>query len=236
MPTGPVEKEPSAERGYSGFAVSEDHRRGRRARLRWRQEGQGKKTPLAGRYRGLGAKGESPRGQRGGPGGDQEAARWCQGAVPTPFTPVAGRWLQGPRERQRLGGEGFRMECGTGRTSTQTCPRRSADEVGGGIGQGRQDSRLAEGSATAGISASPTPLGGGTHVRLAVPQPAHEQGLREAVLDRRGVCLRGDDPPNGEAVDPCPIVFGRWLLLRCWMNSPSLSAPGSTEWHHVHGA
>src|SRR5215217_8705162 len=141
MPTGPVEKEPSAERGYSGFAVSEDHRRGRRARLRWRQEGQGKKTPLAGRYRGLGAKGESPRGQRGGPGGDQEAARWCQGAVPTPFTPVAGRWLQGPRERQKLGGEGFGMECGTGRTSAQTRPRRSADELGGGIGQGRQDSR-----------------------------------------------------------------------------------------------
>src|SRR5215207_7211022 len=34
--------------------------------------------------RGFGAKGESPRGQRGGPGGDQGAARWCQGAVPAP--------------------------------------------------------------------------------------------------------------------------------------------------------
>ena len=55
--------------------------------------------------RGLGAKGESPRGQLGGPGGDQAPARWCQGAVSAPFTPVAGHWLQGPRERQRLGTE-----------------------------------------------------------------------------------------------------------------------------------
>ena len=102
---------------------------------------QGKKAPLAGRYRGLGAKGESPRGQHGGPGGDQAAARWCQGAVPAPFAPVIGRWLQGPRERHRQGAEDVRMECGTGRTSAQTRPRRSADELGGGIGQGRQDSR-----------------------------------------------------------------------------------------------
>src|SRR5215208_7422408 len=145
MPTGPVEKEPSAERGYSGFAVSEDHRRGRRARLRWRQEGQGKKTPLAGRYRGLGAKGESPRGQRGGPGGDQEAARWCQGAVPAPFTPVAGRWLQGPREeRQRLGGEGLGVDGGPRRTSAQTCSGRSSEVVGRAVGKRGREGRLGE--------------------------------------------------------------------------------------------
>src|SRR5215211_9028632 len=35
-----------------------------------------------------------------------------KGAVPAPFTPVTGHWLQGRRKRQRLGGEGFRMECG----------------------------------------------------------------------------------------------------------------------------
>ena len=51
------------------------------------------------------------------------------------------RWLQGQRERHRLGAEDVRMECATDRTSAQTRPRRSADELGGAIGQGRQDSR-----------------------------------------------------------------------------------------------
>jgi hypothetical protein len=55
-------------------------------------------------------------------------------------------------QRQGLGGEGSGMECGTDRTSAQTCPRSSANELGEGIGQGRQDSRLAEACATAGIS------------------------------------------------------------------------------------
>jgi hypothetical protein len=60
------------------------------------------------------------------------------------------------------------MECGTGRTSSQSCPRRSTDELGRGIGQGRQDSRLAEASATAGISGPSTPLGGGTLICLEI--------------------------------------------------------------------
>src|SRR5215210_2577232 len=143
--------------------------------------------PVAGGYLGHGAKGESPRGQRGGPGGDQAAARWCQGAVPAPFTPVAGRWLQGRRKRQRLGGEGFRMECGTGRTSAQTCPRRSTDELGRGIGQGRQDSRLAEASATAGISGPSTPLGGGDSLN------ANDKNVRARSQKRWG--SRSVSPP-----------------------------------------
>ena len=66
------------------------------------------------------------------------------------------------------------MECGPGRTSAQGDPRRGADEVGGKIGLGRQDGRLAEASATAGISGPPTPLGGGTLIRLDWPQQKDE--------------------------------------------------------------
>jgi hypothetical protein len=66
------------------------------------------------------------------------------------------------------------MECGTGGTSAQSSPRRSADELGAGIGQGRQDSRWEEASATAGISGPPTPLGGGTLLCLDWPQQEDE--------------------------------------------------------------
>jgi hypothetical protein len=53
-------------------------------------------------------------------------------------------------------------------------PKKCSDEVGGAIGQGRQDSRLAEASATAGISGPPTPLGGGTLICLDWPQQEDE--------------------------------------------------------------
>src|SRR5215204_2440128 len=92
------------------------------------------------------------------------------------------------------------MECGTGRTSPQSRPRRSADEVGGGIGQGRQDGRLAEASATAGISGPPTPLGGGTLICLDLPQQEDEQRLREVVCNQRGVCVRCHESPHAEAI------------------------------------
>lgn len=66
------------------------------------------------------------------------------------------------------------MECGTGRTSAQTSPRRSADELGKGIGQGRKDSRLARATASAEISGPSTPLGGGTLICLDWPQQKDE--------------------------------------------------------------
>jgi hypothetical protein len=75
--------------------------------------------------------------------GDQAAARWCQGAVPAPFTPVAGRWLQGPRERHRLGTEkalGWSVEL-VERVRAKAPPKKCSDELGGGVGQGRQDGR-----------------------------------------------------------------------------------------------
>src|SRR5215211_7846114 len=92
------------------------------------------------------------------------------------------------------------MECGTGRTSPQTRPRRCADEVGGAIGQGRQDGRLAEASATASISGPPTPLGGGTLICLDWPQQEDEQRLREVVCNQRGVRVRCHESPHAEAI------------------------------------
>src|SRR5215203_1138566 len=71
-----------------------------------------------------------PQRESARPGGDQTAACWCQGTVCAPFTPVAGRWLQGRRERQRLGGEGLGVECGPRRTSAQTSSRGSSEVVG----------------------------------------------------------------------------------------------------------
>ncbi len=55
--------------------------------------------------------------QRGGPGGDQDAARACQGVVPAPLAPMAKRRLQGREQRQRLGGEGLGVDSGPRRAS-----------------------------------------------------------------------------------------------------------------------
>ncbi len=42
---------------------------------------------------------------------------------------------------------------------------------------------------------------------MVEPEPKDEQGLREAVLDQRVVCLRGDESTHGEAVDPLMKLF-----------------------------
>jgi hypothetical protein len=102
------------------------------------------------------------------------------------FLRLSHSWLE-------LGGEGFGMERGTDRTSAQTRPRRSADELGEGIGQGRQDSRLAEASATGGIPDPAASVGGGTLICLDLSKPKDEQGLREAVCERRSVRVRCHD-------------------------------------------
>jgi hypothetical protein len=79
-------------------------------------------------------------------------------------------------------------------------PKKCSDEVGGGIGQGRQDSRLAEASASAGISGPPTPLGGGTLLCLDLSQQEDEQRLREVVCNQRGVGVRCHESPHAEAI------------------------------------
>ncbi len=49
----------------------------------------------------------------------------------------------------------------------------------------------------------PRRWGCGAYVRLVVPQPSDEDGLRAAVRDERSVHLCSDDSPYGEAVGPC---------------------------------
>jgi hypothetical protein len=43
------------------------------------------------------------------------------------------------------------------------------------------------------------------------PEPQAEQGLREADGHQRGVRVRGDEPPNGEAVGSLVRLFRRFL-------------------------
>src|SRR3712207_1822433 len=70
---------------------------------------------------------------------------------PRLFTPVAGRCLQGRRERQRLGGEGLGVDSRPRRTSAQTRSGRSSEVVGravetrgcgGGVGEPAAAQRL----------------------------------------------------------------------------------------------
>src|SRR5215207_950597 len=92
------------------------------------------------------------------------------------------------------------MECGGRRTSAKACAQGGADELGGRMDQGRCGSGLAEAHATPGISGLATPLGSGTLFRLDLPQQEDEQGLREAVRNRRSVRVRSHHPPYGKAV------------------------------------
>src|SRR5215218_1338609 len=125
----------------------------------------------------------------------------CWGAVPAPQAPVVGCRLQGREQRQGLGGEGFRMERGARRTSAQTCSRGGADEVGGGISQGRQEGRLARALASPRISHLAAPLGSGALLCLDRPQPQDEQGLREVMCVQRSVRICWHDSPHAEAID-----------------------------------
>ena len=86
--------------------------------------------------------------------------------------------------------------------------------MGAAVGQRGCHCRLREIVTSARIHRSAAPLGGGAHVCLAFAQPAHEQGLREAVRDERGVRLRGDDSADGEAVGPCLGLFGQSHMRR----------------------
>src|SRR5215204_371059 len=94
------------------------------------------------------------------------------------------------------------MECGARRTSAQTCPRGGADEVGGGISQGRQEGRLARALACPRISRLAAPLGSGALLYLDRPEQEDEQGLREAVCEQRSVRICWHDSPHAEAIDP----------------------------------
>src|SRR5918998_6165322 len=115
------------------------------------------------------------------------------------------------RRVKGLGGKDTRVDGRACRTSAQTCPQRGANGVGRAVGQGRRQSRLAETASPARISGLTPPLGSRTLVCLDLPQPQAEQGLRKTVLDRRGVCLRGNDAFDGKALSPYPVVFRQSL-------------------------
>jgi hypothetical protein len=56
-------------------------------------------------------------------------------------------------------------------------------------------------------------VGCGANVRLVVPQPQDEQGLREAVRHQRGIRLCGDGTLDGEAVGSCLGISKQSLEL-----------------------
>ena len=46
---------------------------------------------------------------------------------------------------------------------------------------------------------------------MVEPEQKDEKGLRDAVLEQRVFCIRGDESTEGEAVSPCLGLFGRFL-------------------------
>jgi putative transposase len=80
-------------------------------------------------------------------------------------------------EGQRLGREGFGVECGPPRTSAQLCSRGSPEAVGRRVGQGRREGGLAEAHAAPRLPGSTSPLGSGADVFLDRAQQEDEQGL-----------------------------------------------------------
>ena len=56
-------------------------------------------------------------------------------------------------------------------------------------------------------------MGGGADDFVDMSEPEDEQGLRKAVRDGRGVHVRGDDAPYGEAVGPLVRLFRQFLRL-----------------------
>src|SRR5215217_6530639 len=126
-PAGSPEKRASAHCRRGGFPVGEDYRGGRRrARLRWRQEGKGPQAPHPGGHRGLRAQSEGPHRKGHGLRGDKDATASSTGAIPSPPSSVAGRWLPRRGQGQGLGREGLGMERGSPRAPAKASPRRGS--------------------------------------------------------------------------------------------------------------
>jgi hypothetical protein len=62
---------------------------------------------------------------------------------------------------------------------------------------------LAEVHGAARVGGLAEEVGGRAHVLLVVSEQEDEQGLREAVRQRVGLCLRGGDTADGEEAGPC---------------------------------
>jgi putative transposase len=77
------------------------------------------------------------------------------------------------------------------------------EALGTGMGQGGKEDRLGETHAAARVCGFASQVGGGEDLLLAKPEQEDEQGLREAVRQRRSVHLRCHDSSDGEASGPC---------------------------------
>jgi transposase len=134
--------------------------------------------------------------------------RWHQAAVgPCAWSPL---WPIAPVGRCRLPGEG--KEVGRGgdglerRGSAQAqkaAPRGGGQGLGTRMGKGRHRGGLAEVDAGEGFSGLAEKVGGGAYHCVDLPQQEDGQRLREIVRNRGGLCLRGDDAADGEAIGPC---------------------------------
>jgi putative transposase len=71
--------------------------------------------------------------------------------------------------------------------------------------------RLAEVAPASRLRSLAPPLGGRKDLRLDLPQPSDEQGLREIVCHQRGIRLRSNDALDGKAASPCLGIFKQSL-------------------------
>src|SRR5215211_2265273 len=102
------------------------------------------------------------------------------------------------------GGDGLKRR---GRAQTAQARTRGGGEgLGTGMGQGGQEDRLAVADAAAGVRGFASAVGGGAHLLLVRAEQEDEQGLREALRERGGLRLRGNDTAHGEAT-------GTWLRI-----------------------
>src|SRR5215212_6913768 len=79
------------------------------------------------------------------------------------------------------------------------------------MGKGGAKDRVAEVGAAPRLRGPAASVGCGADVRLVVPQPQDEQGLREAVRHQRGIRLCGDGTLDGEAVGSCLGISRQFL-------------------------
>src|SRR5215213_6490889 len=107
------------------------------------------------------------------------------------------------------GGDG--IERGDGAQAPEARTGGGGEEVGRRMGQGGQKDRLARAYAAARVGGSTPQVGGREDLFLALSEQEDEQRLREALRQRGGVRLRGHDPFDGEAPEPCLRISKQFL-------------------------
>src|SRR5215212_8331504 len=101
------------------------------------------------------------------------------------------------------------------------------------MGKGGAKDRVAEVGAAPRLRGPAASVGCGADVRLVVPQPQDEQGLREAVRHQRGIRLCGDGTLDGEAVGSCLGISKQSLKINSQKfgvaSDPPSSYPSTPE-------